>query len=124
MKKRDLICVICPNGCQLEADIEEKPSTRVLEVRGNLCEKGIPWAEQEITNPMRTIASSILVDGGDMPLVSVRTDAPVPLKSIHPVMDAIKSLRAKPPVRIGDIMIHHPAGTDCNIIATRHVNPA
>ena len=71
MNTRKLICVICPNGCELEAVLQENPVLQVVEVTGNLCDKGPPWAEQEITNPMRTIASNILVVGGDMPLVSV-----------------------------------------------------
>lgn len=122
MKKKELICVICPNGCQLEADIEEDGQVFVKEIRGHLCEKGPEWAEQELINPMRTIASSIMVDGGDFPLVSVRTDSPIPLKSISEVMKAIKSSRARAPVQIGEIMIESPAGTSCNIIATRNIH--
>jgi CxxC motif-containing protein len=124
MTERELICVICPNGCDLKAVIEEEPRMAVKEITGELCEKGPVWAEQELLNPVRTIASSIVVDGGDYPLVSVRTDTAIPLKSISSVMKTIKSVRAKAPVRIGDILIREPAGTSCNIIATRHVNEA
>jgi CxxC motif-containing protein len=122
MTEKALICIICPNGCELKAEIEEGPQIKVKEITGGLCEKGPIWAEQELVNPMRTIASSIIVDGGDYPLVSVRTDAPIPLKSISDVMNRIKSSRINAPVRIGDILIKSPAGTLCNIIATRHVN--
>ena len=122
MTRKELICVICPNGCQLEAEVEEGVQVEVKEITGELCEKGLEWAEQELINPMRTIASSIIVDGGDFPLVSVRTDSPIPLKSISEVMKAIKSSRTRAPVRIGEIMIKSPAGTSCNIIATRNIN--
>ena len=117
-----MICVICPNGCELKSVIDEGPRTVIKEITGELCEKGPAWAEQELLNPMRTIASSIVVKGGDYPLVSVRTDAAIPLKSIGNVMKAIKSIKVKAPVRIGDVLIKEPAGTSCNIIATRHVN--
>jgi CxxC motif-containing protein len=123
MKKKELICVICPNGCQLEAEIEEGPEIEVLDVQGHLCEKGLAYARQELVNPMRTIASSVVVDGGDFPLVSVRTDSPIPLESIFKVMKAIQSARVNAPVRIGDLLIQKPAGTSCSIIATRNVNP-
>ena len=121
MTEKELICVICPNGCELKAFIEEESQPVVREIRGALCEKGPVWAEQELLNPMRTIASSIIVDGGDYPLVSVRTDAAIPLKSISNVMKAIKSIKVKAPVRIGDVLLKEPAGISCNIIATRHV---
>ncbi|MBN1832139.1 MAG: DUF1667 domain-containing protein [Deltaproteobacteria bacterium] len=122
MTEKELICVICPNGCELKALIEEGSQTVVRKISGALCEKGPAWAEQELINPMRTIASSIIVDGGDYPLVSVRTDAAIPLKSISNVMKAIKSIKVKAPVKVGDVLIREPAGTSCNIIATRHVN--
>ncbi len=122
MKRKELICVICPNGCQLDAIIEDRAQVEVKQITGHQCEKGLDWAEQELVNPMRSIASSIIVDGGDFPLVSVRTDSPIPLKNILDVMQAIKSARAKAPVWIGDIIIQNPAGTSCNIIATRNIN--
>ena len=121
MKRKELICIVCPNGCQIQAEIEEGEKIKVNEIAGHLCEKGTEWAEQELINPMRTIASSIMVKGGDFPLVSVRTDTPIPLKSIPEIMKAIKSARATAPVQIGDVMVKNPAGTSCNIIATRTV---
>ena len=124
MKRKELICVVCPKGCQLETYIEEGPEIQVKDIQGHLCEKGLTWAEQELVNPMRIIASSIGVKGGDFPLVSVRTDSPIPLKTIPEVMKEIKAARVKAPVRIGDPLIKNPARTDCNIIATRHVDPA
>ena len=122
MTEKELICVICPNGCDLKAVTEDGPQMVVKEITGELCEKGPVWAEQELLNPVRTIASSIIVDGGDYPLVSVRTDMAIPLKNISNVMKTIKSAKVKAPIRIGDVLIKDPAGTSCNIIATRHIN--
>jgi CxxC motif-containing protein len=122
MRKKELICVVCPNGCQLEATLGKGGEIQINVISGELCEKGSKWAEQELINPMRTITSSILVVGGDLPLVSVRTDSPIPLGDIFEVMEAIKSARANAPVKIGEILIKKPAGVPCNIIATRNVN--
>ena len=124
MNRKELICIVCPNGCRLEAEIEEKDGLEVGEVTGNLCEKGPIWAQMELTNPVRTIASNVLVSGGDFELVSVRTDRAVPKGKIMDVMAAVKAIQIAAPVKIGDILIKNPAGTDCNIIATRHVNAA
>lgn len=124
MLKKDLVCIVCPNGCQVEALIEETPELKVLEVNGCTCEKGVEWAKQEIVNPMRTIASSIVVEQGDFELVSVRTDAAIPLGKIFDVMDAIKHKTVKAPVTIGAKLIENPAGVPCNIIATRNVSAA
>ena len=120
--KKQLICVVCPNGCQLEIEMVEGDDSKVLGITGEICEKGPKWAEQEILNPMRTIASSIMVKNGNFPLVSVRTDSPIPLGKIFDVMKEIKKARVDAPVKIGDILIEKPAGTSCNIIATRRVD--
>ena len=119
--RKELICVICPNGCQLQAEIQEGEQPVVTGVTGNLCDKGPEWAKQEIVNPMRTIASSVLVEDGDFPMVSVRTDSPIPLKRIFEIMEEIKAARLTAPVRIGDVIIEKVAGLSCNIIATRNV---
>jgi CxxC motif-containing protein len=74
-------------------------------------------------NPIRSIASRMRVHGGDQPLVSIKTDRPIPLGRIMDVMHDIKAATAHAPVRIGDILVPHPAGTECNIVATRHVKP-
>jgi CxxC motif-containing protein len=121
MKTKEMICVICPNGCQLRVQIQEGEKLKVTDVTGNLCDKGPGWAKQEIVNPMRTISSSILVEQGDFPMVSVRTDSPISLKNIFDVMKEIKLVRLKAPVKIGDIVIEKVLGLSCNIIATRNV---
>ena len=124
MKRKDLICIVCPNGCPLQAEMEDGSEIQINDMGGRLCKKGAAWARQELLNPVRTISSSIIVDDGDFPLVSVRTDCPIPLEGIFTVMEEIKSARVKAPVRIGDILIKNPARTACNIIATRNVNSA
>ena len=123
MKRKELTCIVCPNGCPLEIDFEEKPAIQVIQIEGHTCDKGPKWAEQELTRPMRTIAGNIQVENGDFPLVSVRTDAPIPKNSIFQVMKEIQSTTVKAPVSIGETLIKNPAGTDCSIVATRHVNP-
>ncbi len=121
MKKKDLVCILCPNGCRVEALVQQTPDLKVVEVKGCTCDKGIEWVEQEIVNPVRTICSSIAIEKGDFKLVSVRTDTQIPLGKIFDIMDAIKNKKVTAPVKIGDKLIENPSGVPCNIIATRNV---
>lgn len=121
MSTRELVCIVCPNGCRLEVELVEGETVEVGGVSGNLCDKGPDWAGQEILNPVRSIASSVLVRKGLFPLVSVKTDAPIPKGRIFDVMKEIRALVVEAPVRIGDRLIEGPAGTSCNIIATRNL---
>ena len=122
MKTKELICIVCPNGCQLEIEYEETPQIKVMSVSNHLCEKGETWAADELENPMRHIASSILVEKGNFKLVSVRTESPIPLAFIHQVMQVIKDQRVKAPIAINQVLIQNPAGIPTNIIATRNVD--
>lgn len=118
---REYTCVVCPNGCTLEVEVSGGDHPEVVKVNGNICKRGETWVRQEVENPMRTIASSVLVRGGDFPLASVRTDAPIPLGSIGSVMQEIRKVEAEAPLHIGDVVLANPAGTACNIIVTREV---
>jgi CxxC motif-containing protein len=121
MKSRNLICIVCPNGCELTAQISQTDGQPSIEVTGGLCDKGIPWAEQELINPVRTISSNVLVSGGEMSLVSVRTDRPIPRGKIFEVMERIKGLKVQAPLEIGDVLLVNPCDTDCRVIATRRI---
>ena len=93
----------------------------MLSVTGNKCPKGAEYAEQEIKNPMRTIASSVALEGGAMPLVSVRLTGPIPKAKIMDVMAVIRESTVKAPVKIGDVVIADVLGLGVDVVATRNV---
>ena len=115
---RTLTCIICPNGCELEIAYE---GDQILSVTGNKCPKGAEYAEQEIKNPMRTIASSVKLTNGAMPLVSVRLTGPIPKAKIMDVMEVIRGASAHAPVKIGDVIVENVLGLGVDVIATRNV---
>ena len=86
--KRKFTCIVCPNGCEIEADIEKD---QVVSITGQGCPRGRQYVLQELTAPARTIASSVLVRGGVLPVASVRLTKPVPKDMIFHVMDAIRT---------------------------------
>ena len=93
----------------------------LLSVCGNRCPKGASYAEQEIKNPMRNIASSVLVKGGDLPLCSVRLSAPIPREKIPEVMEEIRRITVSAPVSIGDVLAPNVLGLGSDVIATRNI---
>lgn len=115
---RTFTCIICPNGCEVTAEYEGKT---VLSVTGNLCPKGASYVEQEITNPVRNIASSVLVENGSLPLCSVRLSAPIPKERIMDVMAEIKKTAVQAPVHIKDVVIPNVLGLGCDVIATKNI---
>lgn len=115
---KEITCIICPNGCDMICETKE---TELISIEGNLCPKGVEYVKQELTNPQRTISTSVLVEGGELPLVSVRLTKPIPKKDIFRAMEEIKKIRLKAPVTEKTVVIHGILGTDSDVIATKTV---
>ena len=62
-------CIICPNGCEIEAEVLDG---EIKSVSGFTCKRGEEYVRQEILAPKRTIASSVAVKNGELPVTSVR----------------------------------------------------
>ena len=120
--KRIFTCIVCPNGCEITADYEENEGVvNVTAVNGNLCPRGKEYVAQELTDPRRTIASSVRVDSGEFPLVSVRLTDPIPKNRIFDVMEEIRKCSVKAPVKTGTVLIHDILGLGSDVIITKDV---
>ena len=115
---RTFTCIICPNGCEITADYE---GGEIHALQGATCPKGEEYVRQELTDPRRTIATSIPVEGGELPLVSVRLDRPIPKKEIFAVMRAINQLHVKAPTAVGQVVLSDVCGLGANVIITKPV---
>lgn len=114
-KHQELICIICPRGCRLTA---ETGTGGELEISGNSCPRGIEYARQELTAPMRVLTALMRLQNMEKP-VSVKTDRPVPKALLFDCAAEIYRTHPAPPVRRGDILIRDLCGTGCNVVATR-----
>lgn len=120
---REFTCIICPNGCEITADIEKKAdgSLDIKSIEGATCPKGEAYVKQELTNPMRNIATSVLVKGGVLPLVSVRLTSPIPKERIFDAMAEIRRHTLTAPVKTGDVVVKGLLGYDSDVIVTKDI---
>ena len=114
---REMICIGCPVGCALT--VTERGGEPA--VSGNECRTGELYAKDEITNPTRSIAASVKITGGDIPLVSIKTSKPIPKDKIFDFMGEIKKASVAAPVSAGGVIIPNVAGTGADAVATRDV---
>ena len=121
MLTRTFTCILCPNGCEISAEYEGQSFKGCT---GNLCANGEAYVRQELTDPRRTIASSVPVDGGELPLLSVRLTKSVPRERIFDVMAEIRALRVTAPVERGAVLARDLLGLGSDLIATRTVEKA
>lgn len=115
---RELICIGCPMGCPLTVTME---NGEVLSVSGNTCPNGDKYARKEVTDPRRTVTSTVRVQGGELAVVSVKTQTDIPKNKIFDCMQEIDKIVMSAPVKIGDIVIKDVVGTGVDVIATKNV---
>lgn len=120
--KREYTCIICPNGCDITAEIEEREGGRIIRsLEGAACPRGKAYVEQELSAPQRNIATSVLVRGGILPLASVRLTAPIPRERIFDAMEEIKKCTLTAPVMAGTVVIPKLLEYDADVIVTKSV---
>jgi CxxC motif-containing protein len=114
--EKEMICIVCPNGCKLEVTYEES-----ITVKNALCPKGVQYARDELINPVRNLTSTVKVLEGVLPLVSVRGNKPVPKDKVSEIVRFLKTLEIKAPVEFQQIIYKDILNTGVDIIATRRV---
>ena len=118
MEKRELICIQCPMGCPLTVTVHDDGK---VTVEGNTCPRGAAYGEKEVTHPTRTVTSTVVLEGGEIARVSVKTASDIPKEKIFDVMAEISRTKRRAPFTLGDIIIKDVAGTGVDVIATKSV---
>ena len=106
--ERLLTCIVCPRGCQLKVTLGDDGA--VLNVVGNICKRGLKYAEDECTHPMRTVTSTVRCEGGR--IAAVKTTSAVPKEKVFEVMRAINATTASANAEIGEVIIENVAGVE------------
>lgn len=109
---KELVCIVCPNGCTLKVD------ENTLEVVGNICVRGKEFAIAELTNPTRTITTTVKTAFKEIPVLPVRVSAEIPKNRIFDVMNEINKVTVTKIVGLGDIIIGNVLGLNVDVIAT------
>lgn len=118
MEQKELICIGCPLGCNLTVQME---GGNVVSVSGNTCKRGDDYARKEMTDPRRIVTSTVRVNGGRLPVVSVKTASDIPKNKIAECLVQLKGVEVSAPVKIGDVVLENAAGTGVPFVATKEV---
>lgn len=113
---REMICIVCPKGCRLEVD--QKPDGEII-VMGNGCNRGIPYAKKELTNPTRVITSTVKITGGIHKRLPVKTSTDIPKGMNFDIMRELEKIEVVAPINVGTVLIKNVLNTGADIVATR-----
>lgn len=114
MNTREIICILCPVGCRMQAT---ENNDAVESVSGNECRRGLAYAEQEVLSPARVITTTMQTGNREYPLLPVRSSDAVPKEKIYECLDEIAQRKIESPVAIGDTVIADIQGTGIDIVA-------
>ena len=113
---REMTCIICPRGCQLTVEYEDK---NVLSVKGNACKRGADYAVAECTCPTRTLTTTVMTESGEV--IAVKTNKPVPKELLFACMDVINSYVAPNGLHLGDKVIENLLDTGADLVVTSYI---
>ena len=114
---KELVCIVCPNGCTLHIEEDGKN----IKVSGQKCKKGTAFAQTEMTNPMRSICSTVRTVFKDAPVLPVKVSREIPKDKIFEVMKEINRTTVRERIGTGAIIIKNVCGTNADIIATSNI---
>ena len=119
IEEKELICVTCPRGCRLTADVEDG---KIIRIKGNNCPRGKKYAEMELSDPRRMIASTVKIKGGIHPVLPVTISAPFPKGRIKELTEVLRTVELQAPVRMNEVVMRAVLGTGIDVIASRSMD--
>lgn len=115
---KNIICVSCPMGCGITVELND--AGEVVSVKGNTCKRGDAYARTECTAPVRSLTTTVKVEGGKGTVVPCKSAGAVPKDKIIACAEFLRGVTVKAPVAIGDVLVADILGTGINIVATNH----
>lgn len=112
-----MTCIICPNGCKLEVTQEGD----YIQVKGNQCKRGETFGIMEMTEPKRTISSTVKTIFPEVPVLPVRVSSEIPKDRIFDVMNEINKVRLDHKVDRNEIILENVLDLGVDVIATSSV---
>jgi CxxC motif-containing protein len=114
---RELLCIVCPNGCRLQ--VEEAGDE--ITVSGNQCGRGIPFAQAEIRNPTRTLTTTVRTRFPEVPVLPVRTDGEIPKGRMRDAVRFLNTLTISTRIGAGAVVVKNILDLGCGVIATSNI---
>lgn len=117
---RNLTCIVCPIGCQLEVTSDSEG--KILNITGNTCKRGYDYALCEFTDPRRTLTTTVKISGSAHGrFLPVRTSSPIPKHKLFEAMELANSITVTAPVKVGAAVYKDFVEAGINLIACKTV---
>lgn len=113
----ELVCINCPRGCKLNVE----NNNGEIKVSGNFCPRGEQYAIAEITNPLRTLTTTVKIVSNKYERLPVISSKPLPKDKVIDAVKEIKSIEIKTPIKMGDVVVKNILNLDVDIISSKTI---
>ena len=116
---KELTCVVCPAGCKISVTLDDTGA--VTSVTGHTCARGKTYAESEITHPVRTLTTTVIVTGAanGTHMLPVKTNKPISRDLLFDAMRQLEGYTVSVPVSVGDVLIHDFMESGIDLVACK-----
>lgn len=90
-------------------------------VTGNTCKRGKDFAVREMTDPRRTVCTTVRTSFSYAPVLPVRVSAPIPKNRIFDLMREINKITVSEKIGRNDIVVKNILGLGVDLISTSNV---
>ncbi len=114
-------CIVCPIGCHLEAEVSD--TGELLSVTGNTCRRGEAYIRDEITDPRRTLTTTVRLSGAAHDrFLPVKTTGGISKARLFEAMEVLKNATVSVPVKRGDVIIENFLSEGVDLVAGKTVS--
>ena len=117
--EKTIVCLVCPLACHIKLILDEKGN--VEKIVGARCSKGEEYALKEYRSPERVLTATVRTNKASHPLLSVRTNRPIPKKLLRQCMSLLAEVKVDGPVKMGEVILHNILNTGVDVIATQEI---
>ena len=110
---KELICINCPKGCHIFINNDE--------IKGYSCLRGLDYAKNELTNPLRNLSSTIKIKDSNL-MCPVKSSKPLPKDKINLVMKEINKVDVSLPIKFHQVIIKNVLNLEADIISTKEID--
>jgi len=116
--KKELICIFCPLGCNLNVEYQYHPD-KIVKIFGNKCKRGIKYAEKEIFCPTRVLTTTVRTLSNRV--LPVRSIGEVPKDKMKEIIKELAKIIIKIDIKLGNIVSTNLLGLRVDIMATSNI---
>lgn len=114
---KELVCIVCPRSCRMTITSEGDE----LVVTGNTCKRGKEFAINEMTDPRRTVCTTVRTSFPSVPVLPVRVSGAIPKNKVFDLMREVNRITVSKRIGREEVVVPNILDLGVDLIATSNI---